>query len=108
MEEQGLMDGPQDQSCLGQPQPVEEYGNRTYVGERESEATLTPVGLRREGLPGPATRNINIRALHHGYVVEVGCQQVAIESVDKLLKALESYLKDPVETERLYSNRELL
>ena len=99
MEEQGLQ---------GEAQPVEEFDNRAYAGERESEATLTPVGLRREGLPGPATRNINIRALHHGYIVEVGCQQVAVESVDKLLKALEAYLRDPVATEKLYSNRELL
>ncbi len=38
---------------------------------------------------------INIRQLNYGYLVEVGCQQFAIEHVDKLIKNLKEYLNNP-------------
>lgn len=53
-------------------------------------------------------RNIEIRPLDHGYLVRVGCQELAIESVDKLVDRLGEYLRDPHSTEVAYQNGQLL
>jgi hypothetical protein len=52
-------------------------------------------------------RNINITPLHYGYMVDVGCQRFAVESVDKLLKYLGEYLKDPQAVEKAWFSGEL-
>lgn len=46
-----------------------------------------------------AAKSVRIAPLNHGFVVEVGCQSFAIESVDKVTTLLNAYLKHPVETE---------
>lgn len=38
---------------------------------------------------------INIEPLQHGYIVNYGCQRIAIESTDKLLELLTFALKQP-------------
>ena len=53
-------------------------------------------------------RNVEIRQLDHGYLVTVGCQQVAIETVGKLVVALERYLKDPDRATQEYYQGKLL
>jgi hypothetical protein len=108
MEEQVLQDGPSRVYREGVDEaPMTHEGERRYYqGEREAGATLTPG--QAQGLPRSEVRQIIINALHHGYLVDVGCQRIAIESVDKLISILKAYLKDPEETERRYSNRELL
>jgi hypothetical protein len=55
-----------------------------------------------------AIRPINIRQLNHGYMVEVGCQTVAIETATKLIALLSSYILQPESTEELYVNGKLL
>ena len=51
-------------------------------------------------------RNVEIRPLDHGYLITVGCQQVAIESVEKLIVSLERYLKNPdTATQEYYQGR---
>ena len=52
-------------------------------------------------------RNINIIPLNHGYMVEVGCQRFAIESVDKMLKYVGEYLRDPQAVEKDWFSGEL-
>ena len=46
------------------------------------------------------THNITIHALDFGYNVKIGCQNFAVETVDKLIKNLEAYLNNPRDTER--------
>ena len=53
-------------------------------------------------------REINIRPLNHGYVVNIGCQTFAIESVDKLVSNIEKYLNSPIETEKEWFSGNLL
>lgn len=38
---------------------------------------------------------INIEPLHHGYIVNYGCQRLAIENTDKLIELLTFALKQP-------------
>ena len=53
-------------------------------------------------------REINIRPLNYGYVVNIGCQTFAIESVEKLVSNLEKYLNSPNETEKEWFSGNLL
>ncbi len=54
----------------------------------------------------PMTKEVRIRPLNHGYVVEVGCQSFAIESADKLTALINQYLKDPVEVEKAWLRKD--
>lgn len=45
-------------------------------------------------------RDIIIKSLNLGYLVQVGCQTFAIEERNKLLINLEAYLTNPQETEK--------
>ena len=53
-------------------------------------------------------REIKIKQLNHGYVVNIGCQTFAIESVGKLVSNLEKYLNSPIETETEWLSGNLL
>ncbi len=44
-------------------------------------------------------KQVNIESLSHGFIVTIGCQKFAVESVDKLVKNLAIYLKNPSDTE---------
>lgn len=48
-------------------------------------------------------RDITIRTVLNGYVVQVGCQTVVYNSVDTLLVELRNYLIDPEDAEKRYS-----
>jgi len=57
----------------------------------------------------PVRYGILIEPLNYGFKVKVGCQNFAIESVDKLIKNIEAYLKDPIGTQnRWNSDKSLL
>ena len=80
-----------------------------YEDEPQVERTLKR--LRNEPQPlatALQAREINIRPLHHGYVVNIGCQTFAIESVEKLILNLEKYLNSPIETEKEWFSGNLL
>ena len=47
-------------------------------------------------------REINIRQVNYGYVVNVGCHTFAIESVARLSEMLNKYLLQPNATEKLW------
>lgn len=53
--------------------------------------------------PTPSNREIKIVPLDSGYLVHVGCQRAAVETTEKLLKALGEYLKDPVAYEKSWN-----
>ena len=51
-------------------------------------------------------REVNIKPLDSGYLVKVGCQSVAVETTETLLKALGDYLNNPDSFERAwYKNK---
>lgn len=65
------------------------------------------------GNPEPAfkekqiAREVNIQPLNHGYLVRVGCQTFAFESLEKMMSQLNGYLKKPEHVERLWRSGEL-
>jgi len=53
------------------------------------------------GIPdGGRMHNVSIHPLDYGWNVKIGCQNFAVETVEKLIKNLEAYLNDPLDTER--------
>ena len=51
-------------------------------------------------------REVIIKPLDSGYLVKVGCQSVAVETTETLLKALADYLNNPDSFERAwYKNK---
>ncbi len=53
-------------------------------------------------------REVRIKQLNHGYFIEIGCQQFAIETSEKLLSALGNYMKDPDGTEKAWFDGKFL
>jgi hypothetical protein len=47
-------------------------------------------------------RSINIQPLNRGYVVNVGCQSVAVSSKRELKRLLNDYIDDPYQVEQDY------
>lgn len=52
-------------------------------------------------------RPINIEPLNVGFILRVGCQSIAVENKDDLVKYLNKYFENPVQTEKDYYSREL-
>lgn len=50
--------------------------------------------------PSNTIREISIRQLSHGYMVQVGCQTFAIETPSALITKLSEYILNPTATER--------
>lgn len=46
------------------------------------------------------SKEINIRPLDYGFIINVGCQTVAIESKQDLIKYLTEYIQNPLELEK--------
>ena len=87
---------------------MDQCSNQDQQDEPQVERTIERL---RDARPLAATtqaREINIRPLNHGYVVNVGCQTFAIESVEKLISNLEKYLHSPIETEKEWFSGNLL
>jgi hypothetical protein len=59
-------------------------------------------------MPENHIRQILIRQLNHGYIVEVGCQVLAIESASKLISLFAEYVNNPVATEAKHRSGKLL
>lgn len=53
-------------------------------------------------------REISISELNYGYIVRVGCHSFAIESSEKLLQALNEYIKSPSLTEEKWYKNEFI
>jgi hypothetical protein len=56
--------------------------------------------MRNEAYSSSSLREVNIRPLSSGYLVNVGCQSVAVETTETLLKTLGEYLNNPTGFER--------
>lgn len=53
-------------------------------------------------VPPANHRPVKIEVVLNGYLVKVGCQNVVFESLDKMLKELGKYYRNPAAVEREY------
>jgi hypothetical protein len=84
----------------------------------QNTTTAGPYSVNRADYPGEVMaprpieenniRTISIRQLNHGYVVEVGCQTLAIESSSKLIALFAEYVANPQATEQKYREGKLI
>lgn len=80
-----------EDQCSEHPLNVEEMLNPRNV-------PITEVDVK-----GPKSiRDIRIRQLSYGYVINVGCQEFAIEAHERVAECIANYLKDPGEVESLW------
>ena len=55
-----------------------------------------PVGMPAEARP------VNIHKLLRGWIVQIGCQSVAFETLDKMMFEVGRYLRNPADVEKEY------
>lgn len=85
---------PEQNLHAGRPEPTSDR----YTGE-----VMAPRSIDEHII-----KAISIRQLNHGYVVEVGCQTLAIESSSKLIALFAEYVTNPVATEQKYREGKLI
>ena len=70
-------------------------------GITQTTSDLIAAGVYTDDLPEVqrVAREISIIPLNHGFMVRIGCQSFAIESIDKLTSLLNRYLTNPAKTE---------
>lgn len=73
-------------------EPEPDRPERIYEGEVQDEAYSSS-----------SLREVHIKPLNSGYLVNVGCQSVAVETTETLLKTLGEYLNNPSEFERAWN-----
>jgi len=85
-------------------------GNSSTVIGSQAIGTTAGYGSVSSGVyygaqPNPAApkRPISIVPQSLGYLVTIGCQTVAVESVERLIEKLSEYLKNPQEAENLWN-----
>lgn len=90
-------------------------GNTNMVGamvDNESIESNAPMDYAQSETEAPVLdssselRSINIEPLSSGYKVKVGCQTVAVETSEKLVKMLGIYLKNPREFEKKWYSKD--
>lgn len=89
---------------------MDELLNESYDGE---EATPTSHNNEMVGRDAPSNdseriREISIRELNRGFIVNVGCHSFAISTSDELIRLITDYIKSPSDTEYKWFNGELL
>ena len=85
----------------------EAYYGTTLQQERLPQQ-MTTNGPIQAPIEGNHIRSISIRQLNHVYVVEVGCQVLAIENSSKLIALFAEYVADPFATEQKYKEGKLI
>ncbi len=85
---------------------MNEQSGSTYPDQRAVENR--PMMANAEApRPENSLRRIEITPHGYGFVVVVGCQSFCIETKERLLEKLTSYLFDPAETEKKWFKGEL-
>lgn len=74
-------------------QPVDEYIRNSVD---------VPAGTP-EPHPTNRMRDVKIRQLHRGYVVDVGCHSFAFSTKEDMMKYLMAYIDNPQETEKSFN-----
>ena len=98
----------ENEEISGSPVMSESRGEiRDYDSEPQDATESIYEPETRDGEPQPESpsnylREVNIKPLDSGYLVKVGCQSVAVETTETLLKALSDYLNNPDSFERTW------
>lgn len=79
--------------------PDQERAERNYTDAVENRPAMLAAHAPRPENPNQM-RRIEIVPKGYGFVVTVGCQEFAIETKERLLEKLTSYLFNPAETEQ--------
>lgn len=85
---------------------TESYG----IEENDMEMVMeerVDVGMQEPMPDSERARNVLIRPLHNGYVVKLDCHEFAFESVERAMKYIGEYLKDPQGTEKKWWDKKL-
>ncbi len=91
----------EDYDNVKSPNSEERFVNRDEDTSEErfvNRAEDTPQQVSGSGY------EINIKTLNSGYLVNVGCQQIAVERTETLIKALGEYLENPSEFQQKWFN----
>lgn len=90
----------------GQDQEISQaYMNTpTYYN---SSGSAIPTPIPNEAVIENKIRQIGIRQLNHGYIIDVGCQTFAIEKPSDLIAKLSEYINAPAETEKKWQEGKL-
>lgn len=83
--------------------PVEQNGTTSFSSEP---SVVNPAETLSPNLQ--KIRNIYLQQLDKGFLIEVGCQRIAISSKKKLIRLLTQYIENPSETENLYNQGKLI
>jgi len=94
--------------------------NEDRRADRESMVTETPQAYINNDMVGESVygeaptrpidnnpREITIKPLSSGYYVKVGCQEVAVESTEKLITMLNAYLSNPSNFEKKWYSKDV-
>lgn len=57
--------------------------------------------------PNRADYHVNFRQVSNGFIIEVGCQSIVFEDLDKAFKYTKMYFEDPSGTTQKYLSGEL-
>jgi hypothetical protein len=88
---------------LEEPTPIEEPALEAY--DREEVCRPMPVVDMNDRL---AQWDVNIKHVHNGFIVSVGCQTFVFETFDKMAKYMAIYYNDPRGAFEKHHNGELL
>jgi len=75
-----------------QMQPVDEYIRNSISVSYNTAEPHTPNSMR----------NVEIRQLNRGYIVDVGCHSFAFSTKEEMMKYLTTYIDNPQETEKSF------
>ena len=79
---------------------------RDQVMNRLQEGLNTPTTPGALNIPeSVAPRPLSINKLLRGWIVQVGCQAIAFETLEKTLSEVGRYLRNPGEVEKEYLNQ---
>jgi hypothetical protein len=94
---------------------VPQSENPNYGGELSAGNTNDLVGYdspRAEAeMPAPKSstmRELNIREVNRGFIVQAGCHTFAISTAKELTRLVTEYINDPSETERKWFEGKLM
>jgi hypothetical protein len=89
---------------------MDEVGVKSNISDRLVEMPQFPQTSQDPYLSKESIRNISIEPLDSGYLVRVGCQSIAVETKEKLLLNLTSYINNPGTYEDIYfkNNKKLI
>ena len=96
------------EGTIGEISNARMMSNDIGISSREPDDQQIPDDQQVTDEIMPNKHNVTIHSLDFGYNVKIGCQNFAVETVEKLIKNLEAFLNDPRGTERKWTKERKL